>query len=67
MFDTFPDIMSVQDLMKALNIGRNKAYYLINNNQIRHIRMGKTIKIPKVCLIEYVYTVSANFNLSERS
>ena len=63
MFDDFPDILSVKDIMNALDIGRNKAYNLLQNNQIKFIRIGNTYKIPKTALIEYVLnnTVSAKF------
>ena len=68
MFDDFPDILSVKDLMNALDIGRNKAYNLLQTNQIKCIRIGTTYKVPKTALIEYVYnnTVTANFKLSRK-
>ena len=60
MFEEHPDILSVSDVEKALGIGRNKAYYLINHNYIKHIKIGNNYKIPKVWLIKYVLnTVSA--------
>lgn len=59
MFDEYPDILSVQQLMRALGIGRNKAYDMLKHNQIRNIKIGKNYKVPKSCLIEFVYkTVS---------
>lgn len=61
MFDEYPDILNIHQLCTALGIGRNKAYALISSKQIKCIRMGKTIRIPKVYLIEYILkTVSAN-------
>lgn len=60
MFDEYPDILSESDIEKALGIGRNKAYYLLSHNIIRHIKIGNSYRIPKVYLIEYVLnTVSA--------
>ncbi len=60
MFDSFPDILSVTDIMNALNIGRNKAYELLKQNRIKSIRIGNAYRIPKCALIEFVYrTVSA--------
>ena len=53
MFDKFNDILSVDDLCQALNIGRNTAYKLLNNGTIKSIRIGKVHKIPKVSLIGY--------------
>lgn len=59
MFEEYPDILSVKDIMKALKIGRNKAYDLLNQNQIEHLKIGSNYKVPKSCLIEFVYkTVS---------
>lgn len=60
MFDTLPDILSVYDIMNALNIGRNKAYELLKQNKIKSIKIGNIYRIPKSALIEFVYkTVSA--------
>lgn len=68
MFDNFPDILSVKDIMNALDIGRNKAYNLVQTKQIKSIRIGSTYKVPKTALIEYVYnnTATANFKLSRK-
>ncbi|MBE6720232.1 MAG: helix-turn-helix domain-containing protein [Ruminococcaceae bacterium] len=55
MFDDFPDILSVKDIMNALDIGRNKAYILLQTKQIKSIRIGSTYKVPKTELIKYVY------------
>ena len=63
MFDNFPDILSVTDIMGALDIGRNKAYNLLQTEQIKSIRIGSTYRVPKTALIEFVLnnTVSAKF------
>ena len=54
LFEAYPDIMTVPQVSQALHIGRNSAYNLINSNSIRHLRIGAAIRVPKVCLIEYV-------------
>ena len=59
MFDEYPDILTVQDIMRALDIGRNKAYDMLKRNQIKSIKIGSNYRIPKTYLIEFVYkTVS---------
>ena len=55
MFEHFPDILSVQDIISALDIGRNKAYELLKTGKIKSLRIGKNYRIPKTALIEYVY------------
>ncbi len=54
MFDSYPDVLTIPQLANALNIGTNKAYQLITDNELRFIRIGKSIRIPKCWLIEYI-------------
>ena len=54
MFSLYPDLLSTEELQKALGIGRTSAYRLINNGAIKHLRIGKNIKIPKQFLIDFV-------------
>ena len=54
MFNNYPDVLSVEEVCTALNIGKNTAYQLIKSGDLKSIRIGKVHKIPKVWLIEYV-------------
>jgi len=54
MFRNYPDILTVEEVCSALNIGKNTAYQLIKNGDLKSIRIGKVHKIPKIWLIEYV-------------
>ena len=54
MFSKYPDILSVNDLRSALNIGRSKAYQLVSSGEIRSIKVGEAIRIPKKALLDYV-------------
>ena len=53
-FDDLPLTLRVEDLMPILGIGRNTAYELVRSGQIRSIRIGKQLRIPKQALIEYL-------------
>lgn len=46
-FDELPLTLRVEDLMPILGIGRNTAYELVRSGQIKGIRIGKQIRIPK--------------------
>lgn len=63
MFKDFPDILTIPQVAKALGIGKKAAYALVNNKQIGSIRIGRTIKVPKFCLEEYVKTARNNVQL----
>ena len=54
MFQNLPDILTVEDMQKALCIGRSQAYKLINGGGIPHMRVGRSIKIPKKFLVDYI-------------
>jgi excisionase family DNA binding protein len=54
VFDSYSDVLTPIDLQRALNIGRTTAYKILNSGQLRHIRIGTAIKIPKICLIDFI-------------
>jgi len=53
-FDELPLTLRVEDLMPILGIGRNTAYELVRSGQIRSIRIGRQLRIPKEAVQEYL-------------
>jgi excisionase family DNA binding protein len=47
-------VYSVMELASVLHIGRNAAYALIKNGDIRCVRIGRTIRVPRSALLEYL-------------
>ena len=47
-------IMSVQELMDTLRIGKNLAYQLLNAGIIKGFRIGRSWKIPRHLLDEFI-------------
>jgi len=56
-FDDLPLLLTVDELAKILRIGRNAAYHLIKDNRICNIRIGRTIRIPRKAIIQFVRRV----------
>jgi excisionase family DNA binding protein len=54
MFSDYPDIVSVDEVRKMLNIGRNAAYRLLQDGTIKSFKIGSVYKIPKIYIIDYV-------------
>lgn len=52
--DELPLVLRVEDLMPILDIGRNTAYELVRCGQIRSVRIGRSIRIPKDAVAEYL-------------
>ena len=53
-FEELPLPLRVEDLMPILGIGRNTAYELIRSKQIRCVKIGRQLRIPKQALIDYL-------------
>ena len=53
-FDDIPLVLTVEELMPILSIGRNTAFALVRSGQIKSIRAGKQIRIFKHELLEYL-------------
>ena len=52
--DDLPLVLRVEDLMPVLDIGRNTAYELIRCGQIRSIKVGRQIRVPKEAVAEFL-------------
>ena len=52
-----PLVLTIEDLISVLHIGRNKAYDLVKSKQIQSIKVGKQIRIPRAALERYLSTL----------
>ena len=64
MLREYDDIMTVRDLARALGIGINAAYKLIDKGVIGCKRVGRSIRIPKICVIDYINSARYSIGLS---
>ena len=49
-----PTLLTVEEVAAQLRIGRNSAYNLVKSGQIKSIKIGRTIRIPKMAVLEYI-------------
>lgn len=54
LFAELPDVLTVMQMARALNIGRTKAYQLVEDGQVRSLRLGSVIRIPKTALLSMI-------------
>lgn len=54
MFNQYDDLLTVEELSEALSIGKNMSYKLLNSGEIKAFRAGRTWKIPKIYLEDYI-------------
>ena len=54
MFPDYPDIVTVKQLRDMLGVSRALAYKLISDGEIQAVKIGTSLKNPKVSVINYV-------------
>ena len=62
LFKDYPDVVTISDVMKMLNIGRTSVYKLLRSNQISHRAVGKKNIIPKNAVIDFLNPTCNNNN-----
>lgn len=53
-YDDLPLTLSVRELMPILSVGRNTAYEPVHSGQIRSVRIGRRIRIPKAEILRFL-------------
>ncbi len=54
MLEGYKDVVTVDDLCEILHIGRNKAYMMLQSNQIRSKKIGQRYIIPRISVENYL-------------
>lgn len=55
MLENYQDILIFDELVEILNIGENTTYSLLKNKKIYSKKIGREYKIPKLCVIDFLY------------
>lgn len=50
----YPDILTVDEMSKALGVSTKTGYQLLRENKIEHLKVGRAYKVPKVHLLSYL-------------
>lgn len=50
----YPDIMTVEEMSRALGVSTKTGYKLIRENKIECIKVGRSYRIPKAHLLAYI-------------
>lgn len=54
MFESFDDILTVEEVSAILKIGTTQAYKIVRSGTIKAYKEGKDWKIPKESLVLYI-------------
>lgn len=64
MLQEYPEVITVEELLEILSIGRNSAYRLLKTGEIKSIKIGHTYRIPILSVKEYILS-KAQMDLSK--
>ena len=54
MQKNFHDVLTVKEVADFLKISKKSVYAMLQENQIRHRKIGRIYRIPKVAIEEYL-------------
>ena len=57
-FDNLPLARTVLEAGQVLRVGRSVTYELVRSGQLRSVRIGRSIRIPRDALVEYLQLAS---------
>ena len=52
--DELPLVFTVSEVSRMLRCGRNTAYELIRRGELRSVRVGRSIRVPRNALLEFL-------------
>ena len=50
----YPDILTVEEMSRALGVSTKTGYKLLRENKIDSIKVGRSYRIPKAHLLSYL-------------
>lgn len=57
-FNNLPLALTVLEAGQVLRVGRSVTYELVRSGQLRSVRIGRSIRIPRDALVEYLQLAS---------
>ena len=49
-----PDVLTVNEVAEVLKVSKKSVYTLLQDNQIRHRKIGRIYRIPKTAIADYL-------------
>ena len=56
MLETYDDLLTADEAMDALKIGKNALYALLHSGELKAYRNGRVWRIPRVAIENYIRT-----------
>ena len=60
----YPDVLTVEEMSRALGISTKTGYKLIRENKVESLKVGRSYRIPKAHLLSYMHLVMKSLPIS---
>ncbi len=60
----YPDVLTVEEMSKALGISSKTGYQLLRENKIQNLKVGRAYRVPKAHLLAYLQLGVQNASIS---
>ena len=57
VFSAYPDVVNISQMSQMLGISEKSAYRLVREKAIDHFKVGRTYKIPKLHILNYLHII----------
>lgn len=54
MLESFDEVLLIEDVCNILHMSRNSLYVLLRSGELKGFQSGRTWKIPKAAVEEYI-------------
>ncbi len=54
LFNTYPNVVSIDEIQQMLRIGKNAVYELLKTEKLKSIKVGKKYVVPKKFVIDFL-------------
>lgn len=58
VFTEYPDVVSIAQLSQMLCVSEKTAYKLLKDKRIAHFKIGRTYRIPKLSVLDYMTNIA---------
>lgn len=54
VFNSYPDVVNIKQMCEMLGgISSKTGYRLLHSGKIKHFSIGRSVRIPKICIIDF--------------
>jgi len=62
LLDNQPDVMNINQMSSVLGVSTKTGYALLQSGKIAFLKIGRTYRIPKIKLIEFLVNATNHYN-----